>query len=122
MLLEMGSLTSRQNIGVEEVDIPSSSVYRYPPKSGKQSNNRSGCRRGGAREPLSVAPGASPGHRVGSLEAAFNAPHHLFIRRHRIKITFTHTLGEKISNLLQIYSVLIAFTYLENCIGVIWRF
>ncbi|XP_029689189.1 E3 ubiquitin ligase RNF157 isoform X2 [Takifugu rubripes] len=34
MLLEMGSLTSRQNIGVEEVDIPSSSVYRYPPKSG----------------------------------------------------------------------------------------
>uniref|UniRef100_A0A674NJK2 E3 ubiquitin-protein ligase n=1 Tax=Takifugu rubripes TaxID=31033 RepID=A0A674NJK2_TAKRU len=30
----MGSLTSRQNIGVEEVDIPSSSVYRYPPKSG----------------------------------------------------------------------------------------
>lgn len=35
MLLEMGALTSRQNIGVEEVDIPSSSVYRYPPKSGK---------------------------------------------------------------------------------------
>ncbi|TWW82264.1 E3 ubiquitin ligase [Takifugu flavidus] len=31
----MGSLTSRQNIGVEEVDIPSSSVYRYPPKSGQ---------------------------------------------------------------------------------------
>ncbi|XP_069373864.1 E3 ubiquitin ligase RNF157 isoform X2 [Paralichthys olivaceus] len=30
----MGALTSRQNIGVEEVDIPSSSVYRYPPKSG----------------------------------------------------------------------------------------
>lgn len=122
MLLEMGSLTSRQNIGVEEVDIPSSSVYRYPPKSGKQSNNRSGCRRRGAREPLSVPPGASPGHRVGRLEAAFNAPHHLFIWHHRIKITLTHTLGEKISNLLQIYSVLIAFTYLGNCIGVIWRF
>ncbi|KAM9715430.1 E3 ubiquitin ligase RNF157 isoform 2-T2 [Menidia menidia] len=30
----MGALTSRQNIGVEEVDIPSNSVYRYPPKSG----------------------------------------------------------------------------------------
>ncbi|XP_029312746.1 E3 ubiquitin ligase RNF157 isoform X2 [Cottoperca gobio] len=30
----MGALTSRQNIGVEEVDISSSSVYRYPPKSG----------------------------------------------------------------------------------------
>uniref|UniRef100_A0A8C1WTK4 E3 ubiquitin-protein ligase n=1 Tax=Cyprinus carpio TaxID=7962 RepID=A0A8C1WTK4_CYPCA len=30
----MGALTSRQNAGVEEVDIPSSSVYRYPPKSG----------------------------------------------------------------------------------------
>nr|XP_040032571.1 E3 ubiquitin ligase Rnf157 isoform X2 [Gasterosteus aculeatus aculeatus] len=30
----MGALTSRQNIGVEELDIPSSSVYRYPPKSG----------------------------------------------------------------------------------------
>uniref|UniRef100_A0A8C2GN44 E3 ubiquitin-protein ligase n=1 Tax=Cyprinus carpio TaxID=7962 RepID=A0A8C2GN44_CYPCA len=30
----MGALTSRQNAGVEEIDIPSSSVYRYPPKSG----------------------------------------------------------------------------------------
>ncbi|XP_072312388.1 E3 ubiquitin ligase Rnf157 isoform X2 [Eucyclogobius newberryi] len=30
----MGALTSRQNMGVEEVDIPSYSVYRYPPKSG----------------------------------------------------------------------------------------
>nr|XP_054605290.1 E3 ubiquitin ligase RNF157 isoform X4 [Nothobranchius furzeri] len=30
----MGALASRQNIGVEEVDIPSNSVYRYPPKSG----------------------------------------------------------------------------------------
>ncbi|XP_033963939.1 E3 ubiquitin ligase RNF157 isoform X2 [Pseudochaenichthys georgianus] len=30
----MGALISRQNIGVEELDIPSSSVYRYPPKSG----------------------------------------------------------------------------------------
>lgn len=39
--LEMGALTSRQNIGVEEVDIPSNSVYRYPPKSGKSPNNRS---------------------------------------------------------------------------------
>ncbi|KAM9837145.1 E3 ubiquitin ligase RNF157 isoform 2-T2 [Aulostomus maculatus] len=30
----MGAFASRQNIGVEEVDIPSNSVYRYPPKSG----------------------------------------------------------------------------------------
>uniref|UniRef100_A0A670IJX0 E3 ubiquitin-protein ligase n=1 Tax=Podarcis muralis TaxID=64176 RepID=A0A670IJX0_PODMU len=30
----MGALTSRQNAGVEEVDIPSNSIYRYPPKSG----------------------------------------------------------------------------------------
>ncbi|XP_077482278.1 E3 ubiquitin ligase RNF157 isoform X4 [Stigmatopora argus] len=30
----MGAFVSRQNIGVEEVDIPSNSVYRYPPKSG----------------------------------------------------------------------------------------
>ncbi|XP_041076290.1 E3 ubiquitin ligase RNF157-like isoform X2 [Polyodon spathula] len=30
----MGALTSRQNAGVEELDIPSNSVYRYPPKSG----------------------------------------------------------------------------------------
>ncbi|XP_061913191.1 E3 ubiquitin ligase RNF157 isoform X8 [Entelurus aequoreus] len=30
----MGAFASRQNIGVEEVDIPSSSVYRYPPKTG----------------------------------------------------------------------------------------
>lgn len=31
----MGALTSRQHAGVEEVDIPSNSVYRYPPKSGE---------------------------------------------------------------------------------------
>ncbi|XP_069608172.1 E3 ubiquitin ligase RNF157 isoform X1 [Ranitomeya imitator] len=30
----MGALTSRQHAGVEEVDMPSNSVYRYPPKSG----------------------------------------------------------------------------------------
>ncbi|KAM9831704.1 E3 ubiquitin ligase RNF157 [Neosynchiropus ocellatus] len=30
----MGAFSSRQNIGVEELDIPSNSVYRYPPKSG----------------------------------------------------------------------------------------
>ncbi|XP_072208064.1 E3 ubiquitin ligase RNF157 isoform X2 [Excalfactoria chinensis] len=30
----MGALTSRQNAGVEEVDVPANSVYRYPPKSG----------------------------------------------------------------------------------------
>ncbi|KAM3847090.1 E3 ubiquitin ligase RNF157 isoform 1-T1 [Vipera latastei] len=30
----MGALTSRQNAGVEEVDVPSNSLYRYPPKSG----------------------------------------------------------------------------------------
>lgn len=32
----MGALTSRQNAGVEEVDVPANSVYRYPPKSGKR--------------------------------------------------------------------------------------
>ncbi|XP_042689145.1 E3 ubiquitin ligase RNF157 [Centrocercus urophasianus] len=32
----MGALTSRQNAGVEEVDIPANSVYRYPPKSRKR--------------------------------------------------------------------------------------
>lgn len=36
----MGALTSRQNAGVEEVDIPANSVYRYPPKSGEPR----GCR------------------------------------------------------------------------------
>ncbi|XP_046680336.1 E3 ubiquitin ligase RNF157 isoform X2 [Homalodisca vitripennis] len=30
----MGSLTSRQNAGVEEVDIVSNHAYKYPPKSG----------------------------------------------------------------------------------------
>ncbi|XP_073462261.1 E3 ubiquitin ligase RNF157 isoform X2 [Aquarana catesbeiana] len=30
----MGALTSRQHAGVEEVDMPSNSIYRYPPKSG----------------------------------------------------------------------------------------
>nr|XP_047920514.1 E3 ubiquitin ligase RNF157 [Anser cygnoides] len=30
----MGALSSRQNAGVEEVDVPANSVYRYPPKSG----------------------------------------------------------------------------------------
>uniref|UniRef100_A0A8B9F9C0 E3 ubiquitin-protein ligase n=1 Tax=Amazona collaria TaxID=241587 RepID=A0A8B9F9C0_9PSIT len=30
----MGALTSRQNAGVEEVDVPANSVYRYPPRSG----------------------------------------------------------------------------------------
>ncbi|KAB7505592.1 RING finger protein [Armadillidium nasatum] len=30
----MGALTSRQNIGVEEVDITVNHAYRYPPKSG----------------------------------------------------------------------------------------
>lgn len=30
----MGALTSRQHAGVEEVDITSNSIYRYPPKSG----------------------------------------------------------------------------------------
>ncbi|XP_043924035.1 E3 ubiquitin ligase RNF157 [Protopterus annectens] len=30
----MGAWASRQNAGVEELDIPSNSVYRYPPKSG----------------------------------------------------------------------------------------
>ncbi|XP_033923382.1 E3 ubiquitin ligase RNF157 isoform X1 [Melopsittacus undulatus] len=30
----MGALSSRQNAGVEEVDVPANSVYRYPPRSG----------------------------------------------------------------------------------------
>lgn len=30
----MGSLTSRQNAGVEEVDITSNHAYKYPPRSG----------------------------------------------------------------------------------------
>ncbi|KAG8446077.1 hypothetical protein GDO86_013813 [Hymenochirus boettgeri] len=30
----MGALTSRQHAGVEEVDMPCNSMYRYPPKSG----------------------------------------------------------------------------------------
>ena len=30
----MGALTSRQNAGVEEVDIVSNHAYKYPPKSG----------------------------------------------------------------------------------------
>lgn len=32
--LEMGLLTSRQNAGVEEVDITSNHAYKYPPRSG----------------------------------------------------------------------------------------
>lgn len=31
----MGAITSRQNAGVEEVDIGVNHAYRYPPKSGK---------------------------------------------------------------------------------------
>ena len=31
----MGALTSRQNAGVEEVDIGVNHAYRYPPKTGK---------------------------------------------------------------------------------------
>ncbi|KYO31197.1 E3 ubiquitin ligase RNF157 isoform X2 [Alligator mississippiensis] len=30
----MGALASRQQAGVEELDVPANSVYRYPPKSG----------------------------------------------------------------------------------------
>ena len=43
----MGALTSRQNAGVEEVDIPTNSVYRYPPKSGKRGGAGSDPRWGG---------------------------------------------------------------------------
>lgn len=32
----MGSLTSRQNAGVEEVDIVSNHAYKYPPRSGTE--------------------------------------------------------------------------------------
>lgn len=31
----MGSITSRQNAGVEEADIVSNQAYKYPPRSGK---------------------------------------------------------------------------------------
>lgn len=30
----MGSLTSRQNAGVEEVDISTNHAYKYPPRTG----------------------------------------------------------------------------------------
>lgn len=42
----MGALTSRQHAGVEEVDIPSNSVYRYPPKSGEGGRAPPGLGRG----------------------------------------------------------------------------
>lgn len=51
----MGALTSRQNAGVEEVDVPANSVYRYPPKSGEPP----GVSRPGA------AGGEGRGERVG---------------------------------------------------------
>lgn len=31
----MGALTSRQNPGVEEVDVISTHAYKYPPRSGE---------------------------------------------------------------------------------------
>lgn len=34
--LRMGAFASRRNAGVEEVDLPTSNAYRYPPKSGKK--------------------------------------------------------------------------------------
>lgn len=30
----MGALTSRQNAGVEEVDVISNHAYKYPPRAG----------------------------------------------------------------------------------------
>lgn len=45
----MGALTSRQHAGVEEVDIPSNSVYRYPPKSGERERGLRGGRDAPAR-------------------------------------------------------------------------
>ncbi|KAK2112102.1 hypothetical protein P7K49_011849 [Saguinus oedipus] len=78
----MGALTSRQHAGVEEVDIPSNSVYRYPPKSGgreagaggdpwvlgdpvaaaspKRSSSAGGLREGRAQEASCVAWRGSP--------------------------------------------------------------
>ena len=32
--INMGSLTSRQDAGVEQVDIVSNHAYKYPPRSG----------------------------------------------------------------------------------------
>lgn len=57
----MGALTSRQHAGVEEVDIPSNSVYRYPPKSG-EGRARAGGPGGGEGERRGGGPG---GPRVG---------------------------------------------------------
>lgn len=34
----MGALTSRQNAGVEEVDIGSNHAYKYPPRCGEYVN------------------------------------------------------------------------------------
>lgn len=57
----MGALTSRQHAGVEEVDIPSNSVYRYPPKSG-EGRARAAGPGGGEGERHGGGPG---GPRVG---------------------------------------------------------
>lgn len=57
----MGALTSRQHAGVEEVDIPSNSVYRYPPKSGEGRARAAGSG-GGEGERHGGGPG---GPRVG---------------------------------------------------------
>lgn len=45
----MGALTSRQHAGVEEVDIPSNFVYRYPPKSGEDRARAAGRAEGRPR-------------------------------------------------------------------------
>lgn len=59
----MGALTSRQHAGVEEVDIPSNSVYRYPPKSGE------GAARAG-EEVATLLGGGSGGARDRVLQVA----------------------------------------------------
>lgn len=65
----MGALTSRQHAGVEEVDIPSNSVYRYPPKSGE---GRAGPPGLGRRSPRSRAgaPGVLGTERHTSLQSS----------------------------------------------------
>ena len=62
----MGALTSRQHAGGEEVDIPSNSVYRYPPKSGEREPGLRGGRDAPAR---GGSPGAQETQRPTALQS-----------------------------------------------------
>lgn len=64
----MGALTSRQNAGVEEVDVPANSVYRYPPKSGEPPGGPASLgegKRGASRAPG----GGDPAHPKANADA-----------------------------------------------------